>query len=297
MFSECSLQVVDFCRGTLRMAITQRVRGVVADMGANLKRKANKGAGLATEAGKRMRGDDIGGLRPDWKKQVKRKDAHVPVPVSQRKQAASSQVSLIDDDPEPSEFQGDESETALQAARASKTNLNTRKSVSDSNTSASGGTQSAPGTITAPAKKRTTSRMGIQLNPADATSRAEPLSTDKQRDAHGSTGAKYSNMDLPFNKHRASQDLAKWRSVFLPKVCDWAGTLANPWATSSHPDFGPLVMEAWCDTYVDLVAVKEDPAIVYVVRHLLLYCSLPTDNVPGRRSLADVEERYWKGWC
>ncbi|KAL0955181.1 hypothetical protein HGRIS_004088 [Hohenbuehelia grisea] len=59
-----------------------------------------------------MRGDDIGGLRPDWKKQVKRKDAHVPVPVSQRKQAASSQVSLIDDDPEPSEFQGDESETA-----------------------------------------------------------------------------------------------------------------------------------------------------------------------------------------
>ncbi|KAL0957582.1 hypothetical protein HGRIS_001366 [Hohenbuehelia grisea] len=102
---------------------------------------------LLKGAGKRMRGDDIGGLRPDWKKQVKRKDAHVPVPVSQRKQAASSQVSLIDDDPEPSEFQGDESETVLQAARASKTNLNTRKSVSDSNTSASGGTQSAPGTM------------------------------------------------------------------------------------------------------------------------------------------------------
>ncbi|KAL0953130.1 hypothetical protein HGRIS_004398 [Hohenbuehelia grisea] len=114
-------------RGTLRMAITQRVRGVVADMGANLKRKANEGAGLATEAGKRMRGDDIGGLRPDWKKQVKRKGSaqrsgftahhHSQTLMCQSRSLSGNKQHLLrflssTSDPEPSEFQGDESETA-----------------------------------------------------------------------------------------------------------------------------------------------------------------------------------------
>ncbi|KAI0682772.1 hypothetical protein BC835DRAFT_1424024 [Cytidiella melzeri] len=101
--------------------------------------------------------------------------------------------------------------------------------------------------------------MGIKLTPANTLSRVNSPSEVKV----GNT-AKFTSFSLPFLKTQAPQFLAIWRSRFLPRLYEWAGMLANPWATNSDPAFASELMCIWCEVFPSLVGHKDDPAIEYV---------------------------------
>ncbi|KAL0958415.1 hypothetical protein HGRIS_000556 [Hohenbuehelia grisea] len=109
--------------------------------------------------------------------------------------------------------------------------------------------------------KRTTAQMGIKLQAVNAKSRID-LPSDTKRAQSGS--AKYSNINLPFNKDEATQDLTTWHATFMPNVYDWAGTRQQPWSTNSDVGFVPELRRVWCLVFPHLKEKMNDPSIEYV---------------------------------
>ncbi|KAF9487692.1 hypothetical protein BDN71DRAFT_1513707 [Pleurotus eryngii] len=52
--------------------------------------------------------------------------------------------------------------------------------------------------------------------------------------------------------------------AFLPDLCDWAGTLGEPFGSNSHPDLHEVVLNLWRKHFPHLINVENDLAIVGV---------------------------------
>lgn len=103
--------------------------------------------------------------------------------------------------------------------------------------------------------------MGIKLKTADITA--------VKRDASARRLAKprYKNGNLPFEN--ATRDLQTWRDAVLPAIIDWAGTLEEPFAVSSHLDLQDIVEENWNEEFPE---IPVDEAVHAVVRRCQKMC-------------------------
>ncbi|KAL0946797.1 hypothetical protein HGRIS_012970 [Hohenbuehelia grisea] len=253
--------------GALRSTITKEAEAVTrgpALMQSGAKRKSTSADPLSTENGKRMRGHEIGGLKSDWKKVVASKKAPTTqLPGTQQKAANKSSTSLASEGAaEGGEFDEEESAVTITAVRASKNG----KRTGDSGPDGVAPDQSRRARVhisgaSAATMKRTTAQMGIKLQAVNAKSRID-LPSDTKRAQSGS--AKYSNINLPFNKDEATRDLTTWRATFMPNVYDWAGTRQQPWSTNSDVGFVPELRRVWCLVFPHLKEKMNDPSIEYV---------------------------------
>ena len=99
--------------------------------------------------------------------------------------------------------------------------------------------------------------MGITLQakiePADTLL---PVKTEKP------AKTTYVNGDLPFENHR--RDLKDWQHKFIPDLCDWAGTIDEPFTANAHSDFPDVVETLWAK-YFPTAGVAND-AVRFMVR-------------------------------
>ncbi|KAJ7501323.1 hypothetical protein B0H11DRAFT_2275291 [Mycena galericulata] len=166
----------------------------------------------------------VGGLKKGWQKIVAAPpkisktairgrassvSSGMTLPSSRATSASSGKMSISD--VTPGEFDNEESQESLQAARGSK---------------------SANEMVGATAK------MGISLVPKDV---ALDVNGKVKREAK----PKYANADLPFPKESFAADLKFWQSVFLPEFIDWVATLEDSFAANAHPEFDTTVRNLW----------------------------------------------------
>jgi hypothetical protein len=97
-------------------------------------------------------------------------------------------------------------------------------------------------------------QMGIKLKTADVS--AVKCDASARRPAK----ARYKNSHLPFEN--AARDLQTWRDAVLPAIIDWAGTLEEPFAISSHPDLPEVVESIWSLEFPEIPADDAVHAVV-----------------------------------
>ena len=66
-----------------------------------------------------------------------------------------------------------------------------------------------------------------------------PLTVKSEKPAKST----YVNGDLPFENYR--RDLKDWQHKFIPDLCDWAGTIDEPFTANAHPEFTDVVETLW----------------------------------------------------
>ncbi|KAF8154656.1 hypothetical protein B0H34DRAFT_852391 [Crassisporium funariophilum] len=91
-----------------------------------------------------------------------------------------------------------------------------------------------------------TKGMGIKLNTADIS--AVKCGASACRPAKPC----YTNNHLPFEN--AARDLHTWHDAVLPAIIDWARTLKEPFAVSSHPDLPEVVEYLWSEEFPKIPA-------------------------------------------
>ncbi|KAJ7501858.1 hypothetical protein B0H11DRAFT_2188717 [Mycena galericulata] len=166
----------------------------------------------------------VGGLKKGWQKVIAAPQkisktairgrassvsSGMTLPSSRATSASSGKMSISED--APGEFDNEESQESLQAARGSK---------------------SANEMVGATAK------MGISLVPKD-------VALDVNGKVKRKAKPKYANADLPFPKESFAADLKFWQSVFLPEFIDWVATLEDAFAANAHPEFDTTVRNLW----------------------------------------------------
>ncbi|KAJ7648792.1 hypothetical protein DFH06DRAFT_1476250 [Mycena polygramma] len=162
-----------------------------------------------------------GGLKPNWQKEVgvpklakksttswNRSASRASSTSATSGISASSAVSS----PGPGEFDQEETEDVLQAARAAKGQ----------------GTRGTAATAT----------MGITL-----TKKILTLNVDGR--VKHETKRKYTNADLPFPAADFQKDLKHYKATVIPDLIEWAGTLPDPFAATSYPEFLPTLIYIW----------------------------------------------------
>jgi hypothetical protein len=102
--------------------------------------------------------------------------------------------------------------------------------------------------------------MGIKLKTADVSA------AKREASARRPAKPRYTNSHLPFEN--AARDLQTWRDAALPAIIDWAGTLEEPFAASSHPDLPEVVEYIWGEEFPEIPA---DDAVHAVVRQKVKY--------------------------
>lgn len=99
--------------------------------------------------------------------------------------------------------------------------------------------------------------MGITLQ-----AKVEPVDTSLPVKSEKQLKSTYVNGDLPFENHR--RDLKDWQHKFIPGLCDWAGTIDQPFTANAHPDFANVVGRLWA-SYFPTTGVATD-AVHFMVR-------------------------------
>ncbi|KAJ7669938.1 hypothetical protein DFH06DRAFT_1468676 [Mycena polygramma] len=227
-------------KGTLREEI-QGARGVPP---GSTKRKAVDAAEPPEPAKKPKAA--AGGLRTDWQKNVGVEKLPKKSSTTWRR-SVSSRGSSISATSEPSavsstgvlpsgEFDQDEGESSLQAARAA---------------------HSAKGHG---AGSSATKKMGITLTKKNV---AVDVDGKPQREKK----RRYKNADLPFPADGYHADLRHYHSTVVCDMLDWAAHLRDPFAATNHPDFKPTVQNVWA-TYFG--AYKITDAVGYLAGALIV---------------------------
>lgn len=91
--------------------------------------------------------------------------------------------------------------------------------------------------------------------------------------------------DLPFEN--PTRDLITWRDAVLPSIIDWAGTLDEPFAINSHPDFPDIVEECWKEEFPEIPA---DEAVYAVVSHFDLFTGSNSHSIDYNITLRRVPQ-------
>ncbi|KAF8964971.1 hypothetical protein BDZ97DRAFT_1918676 [Flammula alnicola] len=182
--------------------------------------------------GKRTKAAEIGGLKPNWKKQAgldpktKSKASTAPIP----RESSPDDVPGHDEDAAVDfngEFAQDESSQVLAISRAAKTEVGpSRKRVADAKVGLKDlGTANLKMGVSLKKVKVDDSTSGSQ-----ATGRAQPK-------------PRYKNSDLPLPNFKT--DLKTWQTHILGAITDWAGTLDDPFHANSLEEFQVVVGENW----------------------------------------------------
>ncbi|KAJ7712870.1 hypothetical protein DFH07DRAFT_974863 [Mycena maculata] len=221
---------VKAAKGTLRAEIQGAARVPIPVNGdKSLKRKPSDQA--AQVQPKKSKIPAIGGLKKGWQKAVgvvasnstnmkavRGRAASVSTTatmhsvVSSRASSMASAKSGVTDDPIPTgEFNNEESQPSLQAARGAKTTN---------------------------AMTVATAKMGISLVPKVVALNVDGKVQHKAK-------PKYTNSHLPFPADSYPADLKFWQTKYIPELIRWAGTHYDPFAANSHPEFRPVVLGMW----------------------------------------------------
>ena len=80
--------------------------------------------------------------------------------------------------------------------------------------------------------------MGITLQ-----AKVEPVDTPLAIKSEKPAKSTYMNGDFPFEKYQ--RDLKDWQHKFIPDLCDWAGTVDQPFTANAHPEFANIVKTLW----------------------------------------------------
>ncbi|KAJ7437329.1 hypothetical protein FB451DRAFT_1451759 [Mycena latifolia] len=211
-------------KGMLRLEIQGAGRvAVPVESERSLKRKPS-GRDADVES-KKMKAT-VGGLKKGWEKEVgivqKKSIARgratsissavsMASTFSSRASSRNSIGSMGEDQGTPGEFENDETQAALQAARVSKT---------------------------ANAMVNATAKMGISLVPKD-------IALDVNGKVKREPKPKYTNSDLPFPQNGFANDLKYWQSTAIPDIIDWAGIHDDAFAVIAHPEFREVVGNIW----------------------------------------------------
>ncbi|KAL0950309.1 hypothetical protein HGRIS_010284 [Hohenbuehelia grisea] len=184
------------------------------------KRKAS----VSQDSPKRgQRSSSIGGLKSGWDK------------IKNRTSIASEEKDdkeLSYGDPK-GEFATDEASSLLAAVRAGKVCAPKKNG------------NTAPQILSA---RRTTAQMGIKLE-LEAHQSSLP-NGDARRLARKSQGEPTAR-DLPFPPGRARQYAASWKE-FRSTLINWFGTLDDPFAAASNPEFEEMVEKLWNKIFPEL---------------------------------------------
>ncbi|KAL0956750.1 hypothetical protein HGRIS_002869 [Hohenbuehelia grisea] len=177
---------------------------------------------VGKEAGKRAK-SSIGGLKSGWDK------------IKNRTSIASEEKDdkeLSYDDPK-GEFATDEASSLLAAVRAGKVCAPKKNG------------NTAPQILS---ERRTTAQMGIKLE-LEAHQSSLPNGDARQlaRKSQGEPTAR----DLPFPPGRARQYAASWKE-FRSTLINWFGTLDDPFAAASNPEFEEMVEKLWNKIFPEL---------------------------------------------
>ena len=103
--------------------------------------------------------------------------------------------------------------------------------------------------------------MGITLQ-----AKVEPMDTLLPVKTEKPAKTAYVNGDLPFENHR--RDLKDWQHKFIPDLCDWAGTIDEPFMANAHLDFPDVVETLWAK-YFPTAGVANN-AVRFMVRFPIL---------------------------
>ncbi|KAJ7142647.1 hypothetical protein C8R44DRAFT_865968 [Mycena epipterygia] len=186
------------------------------------KRKNTDSTGPQEHAPKKPKAA-LGGLKAGWEKEVGVKPMAKKSSSTWKRsmsRGASSTTSVTSGVSRPSsvagddsgaEFDQDEDQASLSAARAAK------------------------GKAATPSR---TSKMGITL-------KKKVVDVDVDGKAKRENKRKYINADLPFPADSHAVDLKHFQQTFIPDLIDWAATLDDSFAVHVHPDFKPMVEDRW----------------------------------------------------
>ncbi|KAJ7510215.1 hypothetical protein B0H11DRAFT_2216022 [Mycena galericulata] len=154
-----------------------------------------------------------GGLKPNWQKELSLPKPAKKSTTSCRNRSiarapSTSATSLTTAEDVVGEFDQEESESSLRAARA------------------------------ATGKGTATARMGITLT-------KKPVVVDVNGKAKTERKRRYTNADLPFPPDGHAADVKHFQDNFIPDLTDWAATLTDPFVAHAHPSFVPTVENIW----------------------------------------------------
>ena len=99
--------------------------------------------------------------------------------------------------------------------------------------------------------------MGITLQ-----AKVEPVDTPLTVKSEKPAKSTYVNGDLPFENYR--RDLKDWQHKFIPDLCDWAGTIDEPFTANAHPEFTDVVETLWMKYFPTAGVANE--AVRFMVR-------------------------------